>query len=1183
MTASRIDTQLGGITDLTLLTPIKDGFVDALETITCVDRLKAVLKTLNGLRLGSRESSNPPTLYTDVVSRFRIVHSFRWAVIDPEPGSGQPAKLLLNVNFDGGWEPYMRVIWRDLGTLLDLILCHSIDYQLSVHTSFETYARWVRANERPAAFLFIESGRSVSDHEYLAAQELLQRTDPGAGNLAATRLHTAAVGSSAPLPASQTGEVGMALLGLVPLSALYLLQRYFNELDPASPDGLCLLRAARDILFELVRLDTASLFGPTDPVRRQFHAQLSWLETVPPRPAPAVRTLPYCPAHVQGGMLTGYPNLIAGALVLLHVEDAAAALAWLAAFPVTTEADTMTGANPKDGVYRNISLSLSGLSALGAQAQTLARFPEPFLEGMEQRAGVLGDLRGNHPKYWKTPRRNWPVPGDGGPVDLSTVHIVVQLRRQQGMSPTMNPAEAKANDVQLQANLEAAIAGIGAAGNGVRILAVERMRRNADAMGETRENFGFVDGISQPVASPSAGGPGNYWSDEVPRGDLLLGYPTSRDIYPVPENADPLLDNGTFMVVRKLRQNVGLLNARLAENARNTGIPDDELAALMMGRTKGGVPLAQPNGPATNDFNYQADAQGSQCPFHAHIRRANPRDMSLSPAPQRVPRMLRRGMSYGDPYDPSITTEAEHGLYFIAYNANIAEQFETIQRWVAGGNSSGGYSGQGDPLAGVATAGTKRIYRVEYKGQPVNIDLGDQQFVELQWGGYYFVPSPAALKELANLLKADGPAPTAFVPPAPNDFKGWQLQLENADTRDAAWAYVRSQKGGVVRTAYGVLVGDADRVMEVFRNSPDRYSVRGYGDRMKTSIGLGYLGQDGADHDWQADPINRAIETIGEQESFEYAYQYAAGYLANITAASRGVGMPEATLDVEQLTLFVLAQLCTRWFGLPDVGGQFMWGTEYEAAEAPPGSPASAANAPRCPRDFVFVSRHVFGPHPSQLVSAMGNAAGQNLQEAARKFLATQPDLAAWPVVKTIVETVSPRQAQDPTIVERTLAGIMLGFPPTVLGSLLSALVTWGTNSRKLWELQLDWPPAPNVTPFANANATLRTALAEALMKAPVPNQLWRYATVAHKLGEVEIQPDEVVVIGICSATQVPGCSHFTPFGGRRDDPDKPAPMHACSGYHMAMGVMMGVFAALLEVGPLRPSGAPTVLTTPLS
>ncbi|MDY0744480.1 Dyp-type peroxidase [Paucibacter sp. R3-3] len=1172
MSSNRLDTQLQGITDLTLLTPIRPGFVEAFETITYVARLRTVLKTLNGLRLAARESTLPASPYTDVVSRYRIVHSFRWAIVDPAPGSGEPHKLLLNVCFDGGWEPYMRVIWRDLGSLLDIILCHCSSYTLSVTTSFERYAQWVRDNEIPPGFLFIESGRSVSDHEYLARQELLERS--GQDGVAATRLHTDPPGFSAALPQPADQRLAMAIRGLPGLSALYLLARYFGD---DAPDGACLLRATRDIFFELLALDTRALFPEGSPFRDQYYAQLGWLETVPPLPDIRPRELAYRPAEIQGGMLTGYTNLSSGALVLLHVEDAAKARDWLAAFRPSTEHDGQHHRHEPDGYYRNIALSLSGLVALGAGDAVLARFPQPFREGMEQRAGTLGDLRHNHPKYWKTPRRNWPA-GDAGPIDMASVHLLLQLRQAD---PDAQP-------------LPEVIAAILGADSGLTVLSVEAMRRNALPSHEgrggpvVREHFGFVDGISQPGVDAR---PGDTWSDRVPRGELLLGYPTSRDRHAVPEQADALLDNGTFMVVRKLRQHVDRLNVQLDSQAAVLGLPKPLLLEKLMGRSLGGVPSAHPGESRGNDFDYRGDADGSRCPFHAHIRRANPRDRLPDGSAQAptTPRLLRRGMSYGAAFDPHATEPAEKGLYFIAYNANIAEQFETIQRWLAGGNGSGGYSGQPDALMGVAEPGKPRLYRVEIDGRAVTIDLGDQPFVELQWGAYYFVPSPAALKNIATLLAPQPtPAPRFKAPPV-DDFAGWQLALEDTATRDLAWAHVRAQPGGALRTAYGVLVGDAKLVMQVLRNAPDRYSVRGYGERMLDSVGLGYLGLDAdTGHTEQAPLVNAAIEAIGEQEAFERAYIHAKAFLAPLRATAAKLQLAEATLDLEQLSLRVLAALCTDWFGLPD--GLHMWGTEFH--------PASEAQAPRCPRDFVAVSRHVFGPHPSPTVDRSGRAAGVALQKSVKDWLATVPDLGQLDIVRRTLEAVAPLKAQgDATIEERTLAGIMLGFPPTVHGNLLTALGGWAA-SKALWDLQLQWPswtPSPDPktsadaaqdaapAAYARATQTLRAPLLKMMMRSPVPAQIWRYAKgVPHKLGEVSVMENDLLVVGIASAAAQAGCSHFVPFGGDRNDAVKPAPLHACPGYAMAMGVMMGVVAAVLEAGTLRASPIPTVLTLPV-
>ncbi len=1186
MSSNRMDTQLQGITDLTLLTPIKPGFVEAYETVTHVERLRSVLRTLNALRLGSRESTNPPSPYTDVVSRFRIVHSFRWAVIDPAPGSNEPARLLLNVNFDGGWEPYMRVIWRDLGTLLDIILCHSASYKLSVDTSFERYAQWVRDSEVPADFLFIESGRSVSDHEYLAAQEALERSTEKPDALAATQLRTPSPGYSPALPEEHDPAKAMAVRGITPLAGLFLLNRYFNT---AAPDGWCLLRATRDILFELVKLDTAKLFPPEDPIRKQYFQQLAWLETVPPEVPVDARELGYLPTQIQGGMLTGYPNLSNGALLMLHVDDAALALQWLAKFNPSTEAEGRAGHTREDGYYRNLSLSLAGLAALGAGPSILARFPQPFREGMEARAGVLGDLRHNHPKYWIPPARNWPrksaiepsaLHGDGGPIDLSSVHVLVQLRQARKSAETLVEA---IQDLM--------------AGSGMRVLAVEEMRRNAGDDNVTRENFGFMDGISQPAAADitqdgndSGKGSGEYWSDDVPRGDLLLGYRTSRDKYTVPELADALLDNGSFMVVRKLRQRVGLLNRTLdaCAEAHGHGLTRRTLLGKLMGRSLDGLPLAHAaaDGP-TNDFNYAQDDKGSQCPFHAHIRRANPRDLGVSGAMR--PRLLRRGMSYGTRYDPKTLEESDHGLYFIAYNANIAEQFETIQRWIAGGNSSGGYSGQSDPFMSVAVPGQPRIIRIEIDGKAVNVNLGDKPFTELQWGGYYFVPSMAALKNLGKLLTEPAAAPAQPRAPDVTDSEGWRVWLEDTNTRDAAWAYVRSQAGGVLRTAYGVLVGDAKLVQQVFRNSPDHYSVRGYGERMQDSIGLGYLGLDAdTGHTEQAPLVNQAIEKISEQEAFGAAYVTAKVGLSTLLPNSRQLGLAEATLDLEQLSLGVLAQLCSAWFGLPDAERKFMWGTEYQPTETP-----TTTSPPRCPRDLLYVSRHVFGPHPSPLVDQMGRTGGASMQAAFKAWLASGPNLSRLPLVSATLDAVKDlKAAGDATIEERTLAGIMLGFPPTVHGNLLGALMGWNQN-KKLWTLQLDWPTflpatqaeAETAAPdaYKRARTTLSGPLAAALMSSPVPAQVWRYAKgVPHKLGEVTVVENDLVVVGIASATQQAGCSHYIPFGGQRDDEIKPPPLHACPGYAMAMGVMQGVIAAVLELGTLRATSAPMVLTVPL-
>ncbi|MFT7722277.1 MAG: Dyp-type peroxidase [Roseateles sp.] len=1159
------DVQLGGITDLNLLADIKPGFVAALEAVTHVDRLRKVLKTLNGLRLGARESSAPASPYTDIVARWRIVHSFRWSIVDGTGGA--PDRLLLSVHFDGGWEPYLRVIWDQLGSTLDLMLCHTEGYRLSRECSFEAYARWVRGHEVSADFLFVESGRTVSDAEYLARLEAAQRGR--ASELAFNRLRAPASGETQPLPAAPAERFAMAVRGLPPLAALHRLQRFFGA---DAPDRDCLLRAAQDVLFELRALDTARQFpqdGGATPgglLRLRHHEMLAWFEQSLPEPAVQARALTLEPGDLQCCILAK-PPAHRGGLVMLRVAQPALAVAWLGTAPVQRDHED---AAPRD-VWRQVALTLAGLQALGVPAARLDRFPQAFKEGMAARAGLLGDVRHNHPAHWALARHVNGVDR----FDPANAHVLVQLR-----FPADEPGDAfsPADERRLRELAEALTLGTGLA-----LMAIEPMRSNA----ADREHFGFKDGISQPTLDES---PGTAWNDQVPRGEILQGFPTARDKgHAVPEQPDPLLDRGSFLVVRKLRQYTGRFARQTYRQAQAIGLDHGLVLAKLMGRWPDGRALAAP-GMTGNDFNYARDEQGAACPFHAHIRRANPRDLAGTAfARSRMPRLLRRGMSYGAPVQADAPDDRDRGLVFMAYNAHLAEQFEVMQRWISGGNASGGYSGQPDPLLAVVDGGAgPRLYPFEHGGKAYEIDLGPEPFVTLQWGAYFFVPSIAALQALPGLvelpLPLPAPVPVPLRAPDPQDFAAWQLWLEDGNTRDAAWAWVRAQPGGVVDTAYGVLVGAAERVCEVLRNAPDRYSVGGYGERMHDAIGVGYLGlDDDTGHREQAPAVNAAIEACGEEHCYLAAYriarlglaqlkQEAHALLAVLPGSQKPRDLPADTpLDLERLSENVLAALCTAWFGQPD--GRHIWGTEFHAGAQPGGA------APRCPRDLFKVSRHVFGPHPAKAVQAEGRAAGQRFLAAIATWLA-EPGTQLPPLAAKIIAAARAVPGAPPDLPARTLAGIMLGFPPTTHGNLVSVLAAW-VHTRRLWELQPQWHEAPadaaGLRPYAEAVARLRPALVATLNQHPTPFQVWRKARVAHRLGRVDVAPGRVLVVGLGSATQQDPRRHHLAFGGDRADPEGPPP-HACPGYGMGMGVMLGVIAAVLDAGVLRPTGAPTVL-----
>jgi deferrochelatase/peroxidase EfeB len=88
------------------------------------------------------------------------------------------------------------------------------------------------------------------------------------------------------------------------------------------------------------------------------------------------------------------------------------------------------------------------------------------------------------------------------------------------------------------------------------------------------------------------------------------------------------------------------------------------------------------NDPATQAVK---DADGSRCPFSAHIRKAYPRDDSAKVSPPTDPelgeaatqthRLLRRGLPYG-PVSPSspdapVHDDVHRGLQFLAYQTSI--------------------------------------------------------------------------------------------------------------------------------------------------------------------------------------------------------------------------------------------------------------------------------------------------------------------------------------------------------------------------------------------------------------------------------------------------------------------------------------------------------------------------------
>lgn len=1182
---------LQGITDLTLLAPIKQGLIDALDTRTYATRLKLLMKTLNSLRSSSREfSAFRP--FSDGAERIRTIHSLRLAILEPEQ------KLLLAVTFDRPWEPYIRIIWRDVGTLLDVIFCNCAGYVTAYDHGVAEYFDWVRKAQIDAQFFYNAAPVTVDDLQYLRKTERLYREqemsptfEQGAMQLTVDDPEDVALCTARHhLNDPQTTRPGTETTETTGLGALAAIYRLTDVYPADRNDGGYLLRAAHDILKEFRILDTKKLFSNGSDERDRFKVQLDWFEQPMQTPVRAAQHSPASlPEDIQGGILTSYKDVTHGCLVLLRVVDSAKARVFLGGLKITTEASAVSG-----GIYANVAFTCQGLRQLGVSGIEIEKFPKEFREGMEARADLLGDVRSNHPRNWALPERNWPHDNAAGKiatrVQLSGVDIVVQLRISSNW-----PDHELVNNPNHP--LYAAVEGL-AQQDGVQVLSVQAMRRYMDPiLPYPREHFGFVDGISQPELGIDPRQ--STWSNIVPEGELLLGYANASCDVPA---YNPLLENGTFLIVRKLRQDAPALNAFLKAN-RALLSPND-LKAKMMGRTVNGEALANAGNPPDSYFNYDNDPLGIQCPFQAHIRRVNPRTprkVGKFDQPT-VPRIMRRGMSYGPRFDETKTDREERGLIFMAYNASIAEQFEVIQRWISGGNSTGVFSGQSDPLLGVPQTDDPRTFRFMHGTDVKRVELdvaGATPFVRLEWGAYLFVPSLAALQEIA-IRPVCAPCPSNAAEagekmvqkllamegqgtPEAEVIAAWKARLEDFDAKisgdtEAVWAAIRENHDGVLRTAYGILVASKKLVMEVFVNAKGCYSVNGYHERMKESIGGNYLGLDqGEAYRDQSGATNEAIRSVTEQEAFDKARK---AVRKRLNALVRDTG--KATFDTKELSDWVLEDVSKSsrgdvstpsWFDIPDsryvVGGGWNW------------IPIDK-RTPQCPGDFTSPSRYLFSPNPGAAVTDYGRSHGKFLLQAVTKSVKYFRD-PRHEIQGRLSQKMFAAIPDDDQLA-RTIVGALMGFLPTVDGNLRSTLYEW-VDDKTLWRVQEALLVYPNqkVDPYAAASNVLREPLMRTMQLRPVPDLVWRTAVKEDDLGNfIKIRVGDKIVVGIGSATQEDLANDAPPevfpiFGGNRNAPQ--APTHACPGYAMAMGVLLGTISALLEAGTLYPTPSPTGIT----
>jgi Dyp-type peroxidase family len=450
---------------------------------------------------------------------------------------------------------------------------------------------------------------------------------------------------------------------------------------------------------------------------------------------------------VQGLVARGYGGLKAASFVLGAIEDGAAARRWLAG---VSELVTAADRSPERRAV-NIAFTSSGLRRLGLDPDTVG-FSNEFVDGMTvpPRSRLLGDVGEDAPERW-----DWG--GPRAPVDFALLLY----------------AETETELAAMRAEPRLVL------GRGLRLV---RELGTSDLRG--REPFGFRDGISQPlIEGLSKKGPP---ATTLKFGEFVLGYPNEYGRYtdrPILRPADDtgrvlrseagtgnpdLGHNGTYLVLRQLRQDVRGFWRFLDAAARSSPEQRVRLAAKLVGRWPGGASLAlsperdDASLADANDFGYfHTDRHGTGCPIGAHVRRANPRD-SLDPKPgtdkslaiNRHHRILRRGREYGPPLSPddalrdAPADDEERGLHFICLCANISRQFEFVQgTWVNSPKFAGLYD-DADPLVGPSRpyGGTFTIQSETLRERITGVP----RFVSVRGGAYFFLPGLAAVRYLAS-------------------------------------------------------------------------------------------------------------------------------------------------------------------------------------------------------------------------------------------------------------------------------------------------------------------------------------------------------------------------------------------------------------------------------------------------
>lgn len=439
---------------------------------------------------------------------------------------------------------------------------------------------------------------------------------------------------------------------------------------------------------------------------------------------------------------------------------------------------------PIKATWVNIAFSWGAVAALTSKEDASQFREESFRQGLAARSGYLGDPTDASAEGSSG---RWLIGGSGNEADI----LVTVASDRPGL------LEEMVSLIRRQAEE-----------HGLRLLFEQP---GATLPGDLRghEHFGFKDGVSQPGVRGRVSEAADdyvtprYLDPSDPRsrlfgkpgqllvwpGQFVLGMPRQSperlleaDSAPPQSNFPAWAEHGSYLVCRRLRQDVGLFWEFAVETAERLGVPAQQFAAMLVGRWPSGAPVMRTptaddlrlgaDDLANNHFLFdddtrpsnlipvpghhgdiypqaRADMLGAVCPHFAHVRKINPRDISTDlgkPADSLIRMILRRGIPFGQPVVgrkklPPGLLKKERGLMFVCFQSSIEDQFEFLTRRWANSSAQPNLGGH-DPIIGQEGGSSAR--RVRFIDFPrgsefVRIPI-KREWVIPTGGGYFFTP-----------------------------------------------------------------------------------------------------------------------------------------------------------------------------------------------------------------------------------------------------------------------------------------------------------------------------------------------------------------------------------------------------------------------------------------------------------